>query len=255
MDMTILKTEQYDMAKPFLSDISGALWHLEYMKNSNQGKLIVDNFPAIDTVYLETPFSFYYFAGKYNHAFMDELIKHIIKDLIPMGETRPLLIFSSNQEWKDELEKYLAPYINAQMGAFLVRRLHHLDHEKYSKIRETIAAPADADYVYESKIEKDGSMGIFVKYHGVEIGNYCAGSPGLGYMDFDVFTKPEHRNKGLALFCCSQLIDYCINNNLIPQWGAATVNIPSCKLAERLGFKMVSETTHNFALITRKPVQ
>jgi RimJ/RimL family protein N-acetyltransferase len=250
--MITLEKNQYATINAMLDIIAGASWHLDYMKNSNLGKVIVDKFPDANTVYLETPFFFYYFAGKYNKIFMEDILNHIINDLIPAGQTRPLFIFSSNQEWKNELENYLSPYMNKDVGPYLVRRLHHLDNEKYKKIRKSIVVPSDPDYIYETQTEGK-SICISVKYHGEEIGNYCAGSPGLNYLDFDLFTHPNHRNKGLALFCCARLIDHCLNNNVIPQWGCETANVPSCNLAEKLGFKIIAEEKENFAVITREP--
>lgn len=70
-------------------------------------------------------------------------------------------------------------------------------------------------------------------------------------MDFNVFTHPDHRNKGLALICCSKLIDHCIEHDIVPQWGCWTVNIPSCNLAEKLGFDITAETQVNFAEINK----
>jgi len=242
--MVTLKKHQYDAVRPMFAGIPQASWHLASMENKNLGAVIVDNFETPVSAYLETPYLFYYFAGEYDKRFMTEIIDHIVSDLIPAGETRPLFIFSSNQDWKDGLENYLRPYINPDFGAYLVRRLHHLNVDKYKQIRENITTPDG----YAFELSENGAT-AFV--NGEKVCACGDGGLGLGYMDFDVFTHPEHRNKGLALVCCSRLIDHCLDNGLTPQWGCWTINVPSCRLAEKLGFDVTAETTVNFAEVKR----
>jgi len=56
-------------------------------------------------------------------------------------------------------------------------------------------------------------------------------------LELGMETIPEFRGKGFALYVCSALIDYCIENNYEPIWACKYENIPSYKLALKLGFE------------------
>lgn len=55
-------------------------------------------------------------------------------------------------------------------------------------------------------------------------------------LELGMETVPEFRGKGFAQYACSALIDYCIQNNYEPIWACKLTNIPSYKLAQKLGF-------------------
>ncbi|MBE0655853.1 MAG: GNAT family N-acetyltransferase [Bacteroidales bacterium] len=54
----------------------------------------------------------------------------------------------------------------------------------------------------------------------------------LGIETIDMF-----RGKGFAMYVCSSLIDYCIDNGYEPVWSCRLENIGSYKLAIKLGFE------------------
>lgn len=55
-------------------------------------------------------------------------------------------------------------------------------------------------------------------------------------LELGMETHPEFRGQGFAQYACSALIDYCISNNYEPIWACKLENIPSYKLAQKLGF-------------------
>jgi GNAT superfamily N-acetyltransferase len=55
-------------------------------------------------------------------------------------------------------------------------------------------------------------------------------------LELGMETFPEFRGKGFAQYACSTLIDYCLLNDYEPIWACKLTNIPSCKLAQKLGF-------------------
>ena len=53
-------------------------------------------------------------------------------------------------------------------------------------------------------------------------------------IEIEVFTEPQHRQKGLATATCAALIVHCLECGIEPHWNAA--NSISVRLAERLGY-------------------
>lgn len=247
--MITLEPNQYDLIKPMFVEIPGCPWMLAGMEERNFGKIFVDRLPNQQTAYIETPYFLYYVGGALNKGFLDDVINHIAADLIPDNEARPVFLFSTNQEWKNEIEKRLQPFNRSNFGSYLIRRLHHLNPDLYKKAKESLAVLPD-DYVVIVRHE-NGVISVRAYYNDIEVCTCHDGGQGLGFMDFSVLTHPEHRNKGLAMICCSQLIDYCMEHDIVPQWGCWTVNVPSCKLAEKLGFDITAETQVNFAEIKK----
>jgi len=57
-------------------------------------------------------------------------------------------------------------------------------------------------------------------------------------LELGIETVADYRGKGLALYTCSALIDYCIENNLEPVWACRLENTNSYKTAQKLGFEV-----------------
>jgi GNAT superfamily N-acetyltransferase len=54
------------------------------------------------------------------------------------------------------------------------------------------------------------------------------------HFEIHIETDPAYQRRGLAQIICAKLIEYSLNNNLVPHWDAD--NEPSIKLALKLGF-------------------
>jgi len=54
------------------------------------------------------------------------------------------------------------------------------------------------------------------------------------HFEIHIETDPDYQRRGLAMISCARLIEYSLQNNLIPHWDAD--NDPSAKLALKLGF-------------------
>ncbi|MHB8075391.1 GNAT family N-acetyltransferase [Desulfosporosinus fructosivorans] len=55
-------------------------------------------------------------------------------------------------------------------------------------------------------------------------------------LEIGIETLEKYRRKGFALYVCSALINYCIENGLEPIWACRMENIASYQLALKLGF-------------------
>lgn len=62
-----------------------------------------------------------------------------------------------------------------------------------------------------------------------------------GGIEVEIQTKPEYRRRGLAAACGARLILECLDRGLYPSWDAA--NLPSCLLAQKLGYTYRGEYT------------
>jgi GNAT superfamily N-acetyltransferase len=245
-----LDVKQYDLVKSMFVEIPGCLWNIAVMEERNFGKIFVDNLLNPQTAFVDNPYPLYYFGGDFSKSFLDNTINHILSDIIHGNKEKVVFIFSSNQQWKDEIERCLQPYNSSNFGSYLTRRLYHLNEKAYIKLKETFKALL-GEYTIELQCE-NRKITVKALFNGEEVCHCKDGGQGLGFMDFELFTHPNHRNKGLAQICCSKLIDYCIEHDIKPQWSCWSVNVPSCKLAVKLGFEITSETRANFAEINQQ---
>ncbi|MCG3252660.1 MAG: GNAT family N-acetyltransferase, partial [Candidatus Heimdallarchaeota archaeon] len=54
------------------------------------------------------------------------------------------------------------------------------------------------------------------------------------HFEIHIETDPEYQRRGLAMISCAKLIEYSLQEGLVPHWDAD--NEPSAKLALKLGF-------------------
>jgi RimJ/RimL family protein N-acetyltransferase len=72
--------------------------------------------------------------------------------------------------------------------------------------------------------------------------SFCyAGSRTESLWDISIDTLAEYRNRGYAALCVSFMIEYFHRRDLAPVWGAVESNIPSMRLAAKLGFTPVDQ--------------
>lgn len=64
---------------------------------------------------------------------------------------------------------------------------------------------------------------------------------GGGYAALDIMTSNEFQNKGLATLTSIAFIEKCLEKNLIPSWECQAENLPSYKLASKLGFEKLDD--------------
>jgi len=73
------------------------------------------------------------------------------------------------------------------------------------------------------------------------IGHAISASVEDGEVEIDIRTDEQYRGKGIARYLTSCLIDKCLKTSRIPKWDCAVGNVPSNKLALKLGFEKVNE--------------
>jgi RimJ/RimL family protein N-acetyltransferase len=55
--------------------------------------------------------------------------------------------------------------------------------------------------------------------------------------EFGIATAPDHRRKGLATLAAAACVEHCVENHRIPHWHCWEDNVPSIKVAEKVGFE------------------
>jgi predicted GNAT family acetyltransferase len=65
----------------------------------------------------------------------------------------------------------------------------------------------------------------------------ATGAPAQGHIEIGVTTARSHRQRGLATMACASLIRKCGARGYSTWWDCAKQNIPSVRLAHRLGFR------------------
>lgn len=67
---------------------------------------------------------------------------------------------------------------------------------------------------------------------------------GERYADIGVYTLESFRGRGLATAAASTVARSVQSNGLVPVWGCGEHNLPSLRLAKKLGFAEVSRRTY-----------
>ena len=97
---------------------------------------------------------------------------------------------------------------------------------------------------YESTLASFGTeeailrqtLGIDILYEGKVVCEAATGAPTHGRNEVGVTTAEKHRQRGLAAIACSRLIEMCEAQGYATWWDCARQNIPSVKLARKLGY-------------------
>ena len=199
--------------------------------NNKIGRVYVDDIKKPKSGYIELDYGFYYFGGKYNQNFICDVINHILTDIVPFQTLHNFaFIFADSDILKTEIIKKL----NGIHNKYETRCYYVLNAEKFASERfDNLFLPDD----YELKIDADNSK-VTVLYNNVEMGYCGSGGTDMKTMECDVFLNEEHRNRKIGTLMCAKFIE----SNILQgydwfTWGCWEANIPSCKLAEKLGFE------------------
>jgi len=133
--------------------------------------------------------------------------------------------------FKFNIQKYLYFRRNNIHGNLKILRT---DKEMYENIQGSVIPQyfwRDADHfynrgvgytlIYDKKLVST-AFSSFIHDHKLEIG---------------IETSENYQSKKFAMYVCSSLIDYCLENNYEPIWACRAENIGSYKLAYKLGFE------------------
>ncbi len=71
-----------------------------------------------------------------------------------------------------------------------------------------------------------------------------------GRAEISIDTDPDYREQGLATLCGAAFIAHCLDEGITPVWECWRDNVPSVRLAARLGFRTADEQATHFVDLT-----
>jgi len=236
-----LTPDQFERVAPWFSAIHGADIHLEAIRREGCGHVYADDAQNPSAAFLAADDSFSYLAGDASlPGFAECAVNRLIHELLPgrPPEDRQVILFSTDDAWKEKLDALLAPY-----GGFRIRR-HAFAFDEAAFETACAALPPLADgYELRTLTENGPDTGI---YKSCEQVTRCGSFTGDGKAEIDIHTAEAHRRRGLAMHACAAFLRNCRAANLLPQWSCWDYNDASVALAKKLGFRPLPDLTVNF---------
>lgn len=217
--------------------------YLDWVLKERIGEIWVDNVENTKVALLTTK-SISYIVGDIKSEAFSELLEKI---------PTPNGIIYPNSDWKEALKKKLHPKLSFMTRANLSSDSLDIEHVKSlkrtpegfelqeidketveqnkEKVIHTIGQLAGYDTV-QSYI-KNG-IGFCIKHNRKVVSAAYSAHPFEREFEIDVWTEDEYRRKGLATAACAALIEYSLENGLIPHWDAQDER--SVNLALKLGY-------------------
>jgi RimJ/RimL family protein N-acetyltransferase len=93
-----------------------------------------------------------------------------------------------------------------------------------------------ASFGTEEKVLQQ-TFGVVILQEGKVVCEAATGAPTHGRIEIGVTTDEEHRQRGLATLACARLIELCEAQGYASWWDCAKQNLPSVKLARKLGYR------------------
>lgn len=253
-----LKKHDFSIARKFFNIKKYHIPAMAVINNNFPGRVFVDNKenPQIAMVWALSRWSYI--------NSLEETIeyKSFLKEVMS-SEIVPIL----NQLHIDWFEIYAEEHINwdsiinEALDCYIIDKHYEntftLDREKYSKIDMNINTLRDVkinevcvpmvseeykNYIDEKKY-KNKAYGITLEKNGQVIAQ-CLNNGFINnkeyFIDLDTFNK-EERNKGYGTFAAYELIRRQLEKGFIPLWETTVNNVPSQRVAEKLGFQKIEE--------------
>jgi len=262
----IIKSE-FEIIIPLLSKKKVNLEVKSIIKSINPGRIFVDSVdqPKSAMIWSDGQKGFYFIGDEKNIEFNQSLNDFIDFELkekcIDLGLNR--FEFSGETEnWNPtffEIFKHRDLNISKQM----IFRIEKKDWKDYSKRLNTTYYKLykidkslilnkkyrNTDFLIDEILRWWSSIEDFLeKSHGFcmidhdTITNYSIGNFYFDQvMTIGIETLKKYRRKGLSQITCEAFIEECFKDNITIQWECMKENLPSYKLAEKMGFNKMSE--------------
>lgn len=219
------------------------------------GRIFVDNKDSPATALAWAITRWAYIEGNplnssFNHSFAKLIRDVIIPDSLQIKMSWLEIYTPDLSDWTKMMETYLYEYKPEKH----YEMVYTFDEQKYLSMRkpsslpdglliEKIEVPIIPDFALHSpfirkdfktktsfgfRLKKDSQVISVCKSFGFISGNEFM-------IDIETFEEKQ-RSKGYATIAGTALIDYCLEKGYIPLWETTLDNIPSRKVATKLGF-------------------
>jgi len=268
--MIILDPKNYSkLTDPLKSVGINYLFAQTVIEQKMEGEIYVNDPEQPSTYYVKHQYGMALLFGKTdNDSFNRSLVKYLINEDESRNSGEWLQVFP--EEWNEKLSELLdnkiqefnenIPKVAPENNSNIIRSTRvnfQFKRENYTPMK--LSQLSEFRLVETDVNLFDQIKGTVVPQHFWRNGNEFA-KTGTGFslmlnnkpvstafasfvhkpkLELGIETKKEFQGKGLALYTCSALIDYCLENNLEPVWACRLENTGSFRLAEKLGFEPV----------------
>lgn len=251
-------TGNYDLARPLFAGLKNRTAIQAVIEGNSPGRIFVDNQEHPSAAFMWNPFRYSYLAGEpSNDSFTVSLRRLLAEELLPQAANShdpTLVLYPYPESWGERVDLIIgdygpikltrqtfvfnpvkSPYLGWQhrvLPGLQMRRVDERLLEQISPLAEAVQVlwRSPADFV---------AMGLgYCLLDGEQVVSTCFSAfAGGNQREIGIDTHPAYRRRGLATLTASALIDHCLQNDWIPGWECWTDNVPSVKLAEKLGFE------------------
>ncbi|CAM3983662.1 GNAT family N-acetyltransferase [Mesobacillus zeae] len=253
-----LKYDEFSIVETLFNKNRYQIPALAVLNRNFPGKVFVDNKekPEIALVWAISRWSYISFKKLLpkHKSFMESVFNSkILPILLSTGEKHFEIYTDHNIEWDRMLNESFSEYkLDKHYENTFV-----LNQEKFKTLSSNIEIQKDIEicenaypiipkdyrrFVESNQYEKK-TFGIAIKKNG-EIVSQCVNN-GFVYknnyfIDLDTFTN-EERNKGYGTLVSYSLISNLLRKGLLPLWETTNNNLPSQRVAAKLGFEKTEE--------------
>lgn len=208
---------------------------------------------------------YYLFGDTYDQEFQHALFSYIENDVLTTDKR--FTLFVSSIEWERIIENYFNDsFRKIPRKKFLFQRdifegeNRELDDSTY-KVKRIDKNMIEKSTEFTEQYYKEywGSKEVFLE-HGFgfcilqdeKVAAECVSIfKSDQFAEIDIATHLDYQGKGLARLVATYFIEHCIQNGITPCWDCDMDNIPSQRLASKLGFGHPLE----YVLYVRKKVE
>ncbi|NIV33567.1 MAG: GNAT family N-acetyltransferase [Anaerolineae bacterium] len=256
-----LERGQFEKALPlFVGYLQDPMMHA-VIEGRLRGRVFVDNTTSPVAAFVWTGTECAYLAGgKESSRFRQALYELVVEEIIPSAQASDreyLSLFSFPESYAAELERLFGPHLPLKTPlstfAFDEDTFYRRRREPGGSLGSALelkrigsAELADPQNAYLSgEIEtywdtterfEDEGCG-YCALDGDSLVGWCyVQAYGHGSQTIDIWTAPSHRRRGLGTLVGAAVIERSLAEGYKPFWICDKANMPSRKLAERLGF-------------------
>lgn len=259
--MLKIEKEQIRLVSHLLNDENSHFPLLRsVLSEKKKGSVYVNSLETPTAAYIISSDGWCYQLGEEDDINFNSGLEDIISEETTKNN-KPILWFGISKKWRRKLDDNDS--LEVKDFPRIQYRFNKRDYISYMKN----PFPYQLEYISKENIEKvieysdsvinfwgtmdnfiENGLGFILVDKGRIISHCISASVEEGEVEIDIETDDSYRGKGIARFMASCLIDECMKRGQTPKWDCAAENIPSRKLAAKLGFEEIKQ--YPFSYIT-----